>query len=179
MRQSHLVLVAVLSLAAGFIACTFPPQPTGATPGSTPTQSWLTYSNRTYGFSISHPPEFQTPAADYAEPYGFIGEQVYFSVTEANPLDCRGDCPVIETSSTVQIADQSAIKITGWIGAVGGNVPQQYLTYVFKKDNRYYTFTLYAVPAGSVAGDDASVRPLNVHDVQLFEEMLATFRFSP
>jgi hypothetical protein len=172
------MLVTLVSLAVGFSACTFPMQPGGPTPGPSPTPKWVTYSNRAFGFSISHPPEFQTPADDYAEPYGFIGDQVYFNITETSPLDCRGDCPVIEASGPVQIAGRSAIRISGSIGAAGGNVPQQYLTYVFEKDNRYYTLTLYAVPGGSVTTNNESIQPLQAEDIQLFEQMLATFQFT-
>lgn len=177
MRQSHLALVALLLLAFGFVACTFSSQPTPSTPGPTSTPMWVTYTNQTYGFSINRPPEFQTPPADYAEPYGFIGDQIYFSITEVSPLDCRGDCPVIEATSPVEIAGQTAIKITGHIGAIGGNVPQQYLTYVFQKNNLYYSFTLHAV-SGSVASDDGSIQPLQAEHVRLFEQMLATFQFT-
>jgi hypothetical protein len=176
MRPRQVLPATLLALAFAVLACAFP---TSATPGPTPTPGWETYSNRTFGFSISHPPGFQTPAEDAADPFGYIGEQVFFNVTEVSPLDCRGDCPVIETNESVLVAGLSATRLTGFIGSVGGNVPQQYQSYVFENGGRFYNLTLYALPRGAAATDIETLQPLKAEDVQVFEQMLATFKFTP
>jgi hypothetical protein len=153
------------------------PPPTSSPVPTTPGSKWLAYTHPTLGFSLSHPPELQAPTPDDKEEFGFIGEKIFFQVTQANPLECIGDCPVVEMTSTVQIAGLSAIKISGYIGAVGGNVPQQYLTYLFQKDIRYYTLTLYAL-APSASNGDGGIVPLKPEDIQLFEQIVGAFKFT-
>jgi hypothetical protein len=186
--------LAAFSLALALLACVLPgataptatpapaspttvPPPTQPEPTATTAPAWPTYTNETHGFSISHPPEFTTPPADSTETFGAIGDQILFFVNAADPEECRGDCPVIETTSTETVAGLTAAKYTGYIGAVGGNVPQQYVSYVFTRDGLYYTFTLYAVPT-TFTTDDTSIQPLQPEDVALFEQMVATFQFT-
>jgi hypothetical protein len=176
MRQRPLRAAALL-LALAALACNFgqTPDPTETPP--TPTPAWATYTNEALGFSISHPPEFQVPDPASTEPFGTLGEQIVFNVSDTSPLDCAGDCPVIEASEPAEIAGYGATKLTGYIGAIGGNIPQQYQTYVFGQAGRFYSFTLYALERSETpAGDD--IHLLQAEDVALFEEMLATLRFT-
>jgi hypothetical protein len=188
------VPLATIALALVLLACTPPattaptatpapptpttaPTPTEVEPPATTAPQWPTYRNEAHGFSIGHPPEFSTPPAGSAETFGTLGDQITFSVNAADPEECRGDCPVIETTSTESVAGLTATKYTGYMGAVGGNVPKQYVSYVFTRDELYYTFTLYAVPL-TFTTDDTSIQPLQPEDVALFEQMVATFQFT-
>jgi hypothetical protein len=192
MHRRYSLIPALLLLLAG-LACAAPGTAATATPTAasvataTPTAAaaatddpianWPTYTNTTHGFSISHPPGFSTSPPDSAETFGALGDQIVFSVNTFNPADCRGDCPVIETTEAVTVAGQPAAKLTGYIGAIGGNTPQQYQSYVFARGDLYYTFTLYALPTGFVPTDNV-IQPLQPEDIALFEQMLATLQFT-
>jgi hypothetical protein len=138
--------------------------------------TWLTYRNESLGFSISHPAAFDVRVDEDLPDGGRIGEQIFFTVSDSHPRDCRGPCPVLETREEVTVAGQVATKITGYIGAIGGNIPQNTVTYVFPRENLYYTFTLYAV-GDYEPTDDLSVRPLRLEDVVLFRRLVETIRF--
>jgi hypothetical protein len=171
------LLLALWLLTAGMLACGANPPATATVAGPTPTADWPLYTNEAQGFSIRYPPDLQAPPADYAEPFGTIGDQIVFNISDLDPLDCQGDCPFVEDVATVEIAGLPATRIEGYIGSIGGNVPQDYLTYVIERGTRYYNFTLYAGAAPD-ADPTADPAPLAAEDVAVFEQMLATLQFS-
>jgi hypothetical protein len=138
--------------------------------------TWQTYTNERLGFSISHPTEFNVRVDEDKPDHGRIGDQIFFDVSDLHPRDCRGPCPVLETLEEVTVAGQAATKITGYIGAIGGNIPQNFLMYIFERENRYYSFSLYAL-GDYEPTDDWSTQPLRLEDVALFQQIMATMRF--
>jgi hypothetical protein len=159
------------------------PTPTPAVEGIPTTEAWTTYTNRVYRFSLRHPPKFDVPASDFGDPRGFIGDKIVFSVGESNPywVGCLsaalGDCPVMEAVETTLVAGQEATRIGGYIGAIGGNIPQQYITYIVLKDEVYYTFTLYALSRDSAEQAGGIIWPLGEEDVAVFEQIMETLEF--
>lgn len=61
---------------------------------------------------------------------------------------CRGDCDVIENREDLLIANYKVRKIKGYIGAIGGNIPEDFIIYEIKLPNsdKYFNFSLYALP---------------------------------
>jgi hypothetical protein len=151
-----------------------------AIPAHPPTQTatsenWKTYSNPEYGFSIDYPSELEvTSRQDNKSLY--IGEKINVWVSDINPLDCRGDCPLVENTESTTLAGLQATKVTGYIGAIGGNIPQRYLRYILQRNNRYFIFTLYALSYKATMNDVATIRPLYESDIVLFEQVLKTFK---
>ena len=154
------------------------PQPTSV-PQTSPndeTANWKTYTNTKHNFSINHPINFVESAQN--TDYGFIGEKIYFNVGTVNPLECRGACPVVKETTEVQIATLNATKIYGYIGAIGGNIPQHILKYIFKKGDKYISFTLYARGQNDLTENPTGdYWPLEDTDIKLFDQILSTFRF--
>ncbi len=146
-------------------------------PSSPASIEWTTYENDKYGFSISHPPRYEVPMLDYSESYGFIGDHIYFSIG-GNPSDCRGDCPPVDNTENLDISGHEAVKTTGYLGAIGGNTPQRYMRYTFRRENLYYVFTLDAVERDSILFYDFSIKPFQTRDVVLFEHIIQTLHFS-
>jgi hypothetical protein len=138
--------------------------------------NWEGYSNTEYKFSIQHPADLKVVPQTFG-PYFTIGEQIQIAVSDYNPLDCRGDCPVQEKIESVEIAGQEATRIQGYIGAIGGFIPQQYLSYVIHTNNKYYIFTLYAVGLDDTSGMTDPIRPLKEEDIDLFEQIMQTLEF--
>jgi len=144
---------------------------------SSPSDEWKTYTSSEYGFSISYPAYLEIiPAENNASLY--IGEQIHVWISDVNPLECRGDCPLVERSEPATVAGLAATKVTGYIGSIGGNIPQRYTRYILQQDGRYYIFTLYALSFKATSNDPARIWPLSENDVALFEQVLETFKFT-
>lgn len=159
------------------IASCLPLQFTPTPAPTTSTDGWKTYSNSEYGFSINYPSQFEIVPAENT-PTLYIGEQIHVWISDVNPLDCAGDCPFVENIEATTISGIKAMKITGYIGAVGGGVPQRYMRYIFQRNNRYYIFTLYALSFHATGNDPAAIYLLNENDIALFEQVLETFKFT-
>jgi len=150
-----------------------------------PSEAWVTYTNGAHRFSLRHPPGLDVPPADFSEPRGFIGDRIVFSVAEREPywlgclLEGLGDCPVMEQSEFTRVGapSRTAIRISEFIGSVGGRVPQQYVTYLMKDGGLYYTFTLYALGLDSEAECVDVTWPLDEADIVAFERMMETLTF--
>jgi hypothetical protein len=139
-------------------------------------RTWLTYRHESLGFSINHPAEFNIRLDDDMPDHGRIGDPIFFQVSDLHPQECTGPCPVVEAVENVTVAGEEATKITGYMGAIAGNIPQQYMTYLFERDNLYYSFTLYALGDHEPA-DEWSTQPMALEDVVLFYQMMGTIRF--
>lgn len=153
--------------------------PTSIPPPTSPLDNWSTYSNSEYGFSIRYPANLEiTPSNNSASIY--IGKKINARVGDFNPLDCPGDCPFVENTEPVTIAGLDATRITGYIGSVGGNNPQQYISIIIFRNSLYYTFTLFALDFDSPLIDPSAstIEPLIESDIILFEQILDTVSFS-
>jgi hypothetical protein len=141
-------------------------------------EEWKTYSDSEYDFLISYPAYFEiTPGENNTSLY--IGEQISIWISDVNPLECRGDCPLVESTAPVTVANIDAIKVEGYIGAIGGNIPQRYMSYILQRDNRYYNLTLYAISRFDFNNyDPYTIWPLKENDIALFDQILETFKFT-
>ena len=142
---------------------------------------WRTYTNSEYNFSISYPANFEINNLDENNSSFYIGKKIRVSITDFNPLDCRGGCPVVESTEPATIAGFDATKVTGYLGSIGGNNPQQYLSYVILHNNHYYTFTLYTLSFDTplINPPPATIESLNESDITLFAQILETFQVLP
>jgi hypothetical protein len=151
--------------------------PLTSTVTSAPSHEWKTYSNSKYGFSINYPASLEINLGENDNSL-YIGEQIYVWISDINPLECRGDCPLVENTEPTTVAGLEATKVTGYIGAVGGMIPQRYLQYILKHDNRYYSFTLWALRRDANNECCSVIWPLNENDIALFEQLLKTLSFN-
>jgi|PlaIllAssembly_1097288.scaffolds.fasta_scaffold45549_3 hypothetical protein len=144
---------------------------------SSPSLEWKTYTNSKYGFSINFPAYLEINLGENDNSL-YIGEQIYVWISDINPLECRGDCPLVENTEPASVAGLEATKVTGYIGAVGGMIPQRYLQYILKHDNRYYSFTLSALRRDANHECCSVIWPLKENDIALFEQLLRTLSFN-
>ena len=99
------------------------------------------------------------------------------SVLTTNPAILYGDGPVFEQSSDVQPGAYPAKLLTGYLGSVGGYIPQQIRMYVFERNGMYITFTLYALGLRATEGDVTQIAPINIEEQNIFDNMVAGLRF--
>jgi hypothetical protein len=183
-RIAYVLACAALALAAcgtsppAVPTATFtaPPPPTPSLPApSEPAPQpvlWLTYTNPTYGYSLEHPDSLAVGAAndDYVE----LGPKIVVSVWDKDPAAPLGDGPVNESVTDVELAGYPARLFTGYIGSIGGYVPQQFRRYVIERNGVYWMITLYALGLHASGGDLSPIVELDPADVQLFETIAAS-----
>jgi len=79
----------------------------------------------------------------------------------------------------VKLGNLEATKLQGWIGAVGGNISQSYLSHVFKRADKYISFTLYELDRDIQLENPWAHKPgeIDKESIDTFNLMLSTFRF--
>lgn len=152
---------------------------TSPTPQPSPvdeTANWKTYTNTKYGYSLKYPPE--TILEEKPGDVVFLDKQIYIAVTSSDPEQCRGDCPVIQKKEEVIINGISSKKLTGYIGEVGGSVPQSYQTIVIPYNNKFYTFTVYELKYDENQLPTREIGSVPEAKVDLLNQILSTFKFT-
>ena len=149
---------------------------TTATPATTKSlDEWLFYENRRADFHLYHPVQWSPEEASDLDRI-YLGEQIIIKYGEADRywMDCGGDCPFVQTETNVVLSGLPARKLTGYIGSVGGYVPQEYITYIIEYRGGYLIFTLYALGLEVETDQLDSIWPINPDDVKVFEQIIAT-----
>ena len=144
------------------------------------TDAWPTYHHVAGDFSLQFPIGFEVIEKSGLLG-GFIGKRIEFNVVDESPywVLCQtegiGDCPVMENIQVVELGDTPGTRITGHIGAIGGNIPQDYVTYVID-DGRFYIFTLWAADFDVQLSSVGTVLPLSAKSVDEFDTLMQTFK---
>jgi len=133
------------------------------------------YENPTFGYSISHPMSFQVKSQ--GDEFVELGDQIVISVSETNPTAALGGGHVFETSTYIDIGDYPATLLTGYLGSIGGYIPQQFRMYVFEHNGLYFSFTLYALGLHANSGNLSQVVSLGPEAVERFDELILTVQF--
>lgn len=90
-----------------------------------------------------------------------------------------GDCPFVESDQMVQIGEQDVRRVKGYIGSVGGNIPQEFLVYIFELGDKALVFTLYALPFDADLTEVSMIWPLDGMELDLFERTVQTVIIHP
>jgi hypothetical protein len=152
-----------------------PPPTIVATISPTVDQVWTRYENLTYGYGISHPSSMVANAQD--DSYVELGNKIVIATWTTDPLSMPGDRPIYETITDVQVGAYPARLVTGYLGSIGGFIPQQIRMYVFERNGTYFVFTLYALGLKVAEGDPSQIAPLSPEDVSRFDAMIQTVQF--
>ncbi len=141
----------------------------------TPTPAWIVYSDPKYGYSLEYPDSLQVTTVN--DEYVEIGDKFVIQVWEVDPTSLRGDGPVVESKTDTQLSGQPAKLLTGYIGAIGGYVPQQYKRIQIERNGLFFTFTVYALGLHATSSNLSDIRPLQSEDASLFDTILNTLKF--
>lgn len=140
---------------------------------------WNKFEDPMGRFGFSYPPTMAIDAGS-SENTWRLGDRIEFTISTVNAywVGCLeqslGDCPVIEEDGLVEVNGLQVRRLKGWFGAVGGRIPQEYLTYIFEVGDEYLVFTLYALPLGTEPTDITTVWPVEDMQAELFERSLET-----
>lgn len=141
---------------------------------STQAPSWNVYNNQKYGYSLGYPGFYNAVAV--SDEYVEIGDKIVVAVWNMDPTAPLGDGPVIESTTDVQLSGYPAKLLTGYIGSVGGNIPQQFRRFVVERNGSYFVITLYALGLHATEGDVSQIAQLNPKDISLFDNMVTSMQ---
>jgi hypothetical protein len=85
-----------------------------------PIAGWKTYLDPYNQYSFRYPQTYSLDTT--ARPY--LNRNITWSFENNSFSSCKGDCPFIDSSVKTTLGGRQAMKITGYLGSVGGNVPQ-------------------------------------------------------
>ncbi len=154
-----------------------------SSPSASPTQNltinWKTYSGDIYNFK--YPENYNLDTNSYVTPY--LNGNITWRYNSTSFLSCQGDCPFVESQENTTLGGKPAVKISGYIGSVGGNIPQKYITYEVKLQNKYFVFSIQALtpfltPNQSLTYDQNTIQPIKSEDLKIFNQILSTFKFT-
>jgi hypothetical protein len=145
---------------------------------------WTPFEDPQGRFSFVYPPTMTLTAGRSSNAWR-LGDRI--EVTLQGPGasfsacfdQALGDCPIVQDDRTVTINGSEARRVKGYIGAVGGMVPQEFLTYVFTVGSEKLVFTLYALPFDTKSVDIQQIWPLPGFELELFERTISTVTLQP
>jgi hypothetical protein len=150
-----------------------------------PTQvPWVKFYDPQGRFSFSYPPLLPFSREGNQESW-LLGDQIRVEVLpfETSWITCfdksLGDCPFAESDEQLQVNGYEARKISGYIGAVGGNIPQEFQTFIFSLEDRALVITVYALPIGLESTDMDQVWPLQGVYLEFFQRTVDTVQIHP
>ncbi len=140
---------------------------------------WNSFTDPDSRFSFIYPPSLELLPADKENKW-HLGNRIRVEVLpfERSWIGCfyqsLGDCPFVELDEYVKINGQEVRRIEGYIGSVGGNIPQEFLCYIFDLGGQALAMTVYALPFGTQLSEVSPVWPLEGMELELFERTIQT-----
>jgi hypothetical protein len=144
--------------------------------------TWETYVDEAHGFSLRYPPELAPEFGPTVDGYGtvYFGEKIQLRTSPGDPLVCQGDCPMLESTQAVTIAGRGAQLVHGYIGSVGGSIPQRFMLYLLRSGSTYVALVLFAADRhDTLTTDPSAILPLQEADIELFNRMVQTLEWIP
>lgn len=149
------------------------------TPEITPTEdetaNWKSYQfQQLYEIKIPQNLVIKTQTGGSVE----IGEYLSLYVSTQNPEECRGACPITETTITKTINEIEMKYVTGWWGDSLG-LAQSYVRYIIKHSNgKYLILEMRELPLSTKDIPPRSeVSKVSEDNIKLLDRILSTFKF--
>lgn len=152
-----------------------------AVPAYGDVSTWETYTDADYGFSFFYPTALSLELGSEVDGRRslFVGEKIQVLSGPLDPLVCQGECPLIESNEPVTLAGRQARLVRGYIGSIGGNIPQHFMLYLVRSGSTYISLTLYAAGRHATLVDPTVILPLQEPDIQLFDRIVRTLKLAP
>lgn len=152
-------------------------------PKAADTITWKTYTDTKYNFFFKYPTSY-TIDIDSSTSRIYLNKNIEIRIDDISSLNCKGDCPLTENSTDVQLNGYQAKKLEGYIGEIGGNIPQRFIVYEIKLNDKYLIFNLQATPVKMTKEDFAKyyalgkIIEIDQNDKAIFDQILSTFKFT-
>ena len=146
--------------------------------------AWGRFSDPQSRFTFLYPPLLELTTEESQESW-ILGDRIKIEVLpfENSWITCfyssLGDCPFVEGDEIVDVNGVEARRVSGYIGAVGGNIPQEFITYIFTLGDQALVITVYALPFNTKSVDIDQIWPLQGMELELFERTVETVQLFP
>lgn len=170
------------------------PLPTEASAkASDPTSSWKTYNDLRLNFQFNYPSKYSlTKNVDgpYPGTIDILNHNInWYIASPADVSNCRGDgCRYSTSSEVIKLGNNSINKVIGLIGAVGGNIPQNYVDYEIPIPNstKAVLFRIHELPSDVTYQELLKQYPdsgrilqeIPKTEIDTLEKILSTFKFT-
>jgi len=143
------------------------------------TANWRIY--KTNDFEFKYPNNY--PLLKWKEEtlgqISFSDELASLSILE----EPKGDGPVSNSDENLNVNSYKAKKIKGYIGAIGGMVPQSFIEYqIFHPDGkRFFLITMYELTVKEeekFTGPERPISSVPANDEKIFQQIISTFKFT-
>jgi hypothetical protein len=145
-----------------------------------PTANWSLYVDPQNKFEFLYPPTYTLGKLGDRLP--LLNHKIYWKTSQFSYKDCRGGCAIVDSTEKVTVANRGAVKIKGWTGSVGGNIPQSYIKYeIPTPDSNYLVFILWELPQDGNQTQYAhgrEIQPISLEEEQVFDKIVSTLQFS-
>ena len=74
---------------------------------------------------------------------------------------------MIESTEPATIAGREAQLVLGYIGSIGGNIPQHFMLYLIRSGSTYISLVLYAESRNATTADPSVILSLDQADIEL------------
>lgn len=158
------------------------------TPTPDPTANWKTYSDQNKVYEFKYPQNYSLSHFAGDNSPILLNNQIDWEITQHSAGECKGDCPVIINKRDATINGYQATIYNGWVGSVGGEIPQTFIKYEVREPgtvridgSNYFVITLWELDRRyAVQKNYSSTRnpgTINQDDQITFDQILSTFRF--
>ncbi len=176
-----MIVIALLGLILWLCACTLaqtPTVPATDTSAPPPTSTSLeTYTNSTLGYTIQYPVGLALESNEDGT-LVWLDRQISITAVNVNPEDAQGDGPVIESAEDTSVGPYSGRRLSGFIGAIGGNTPQRYESVAIPHNNLYYVITVFELKNDVQLEPDREPGEIPAEALALFDQVLASLQLS-
>jgi hypothetical protein len=130
-----------------------PTEPVVTLPAAPQDIALLGYTNAAYNYAFNYPAT--SAIAEDAPESVWVDNQIHILISAINPELARGGGIVIDTSEDTLVGTSPARRLTGFIGAIGGNIPQRYQKIAIPRGDVFITITVYELRRDAVLMDAA------------------------
>ncbi len=144
--------------------------------------TWKDYKDDVGNFEFKYPVSY---TLDNSRIIPILNRNITWRFNNMSVTECRGDCPVSEKVTHTTISGIQATKIEGYIGEVGGNIPQKFVDYEFVLNSgKYFVFSLQAAPLFPTTDETKTyfsqqkIIDLKDIDKKVFDQIVSTLKFN-
>lgn len=142
----------------------------------------LTYTDPDNVYSFQYPEDFEL-GNYFSTESPAINNRIVWNMTENKMSECEGGCPVIELQKDLVINNYNVTMYEGYVGEIGGNIPQSFINYEIKNPvtSEYFSIYLWELEQTkevfSKESSDRKIGEISQKDKDDLLEIVNTFKF--
>lgn len=151
-------------------------------------RTWKTYTDPNKLYSFQYPEDYSLGHYSSDNSPLLLNNRIDWGITQHPVNECKGDCPIITSTKNNIINGYSVNIYEGWIGSIGGEIPQSYIRYEIKdpihitpEGNNFFVMTLWELNRNlsttNQYDQNRKIGIINDNDRIILGEIISTFKF--